>query len=178
MRAKVAPATTRILPVGSDTGARGVSPPKLRRGTSGFTLVELILALLIMALAYGLVAPRIGSSSTGLEIQAATQQVAAGLRRARTLAIQSRRDSELAIDVSNKFFSVTGDKKHYQLPASLDYAMYTASSQQIDGKIGMIRFLPDGSSSGGQVIVRSGAFRQAVNVDWITGRTKIQDIDR
>jgi general secretion pathway protein H len=39
--------------------------------------------------------------------------------------------------------------------------------------LGAITFAPDGSSSGGRVVLRAGANAVTVLVDWLTGRVSI-----
>ncbi len=141
---------------------------------SGFTLIELLAVLLLMGLAYGLAAPMLGAGSTGLDMQSASRQIAAGLRKARGTAVAEHRETVLTLDVEGRAFSVTGDPRTYALPKKLDFALFTAQSEVVREKIAGIRFFPDGTSTGGRVTVSSGSTKQEVDVDWVTGRVAIQ----
>jgi general secretion pathway protein H len=145
-----------------------------RPASGGFTLLELLLVLLLLGLAYGLAGPMLGSGSTGLELKAAARQLAAGLRKARSIAITERREAVMSVDVAARSFSVTGDPRTYTLPQRLELALFTAESELIHDKTGNIRFFPDGSSTGGRVTVAVGEAKQMVDVDWITGRVAIE----
>lgn len=147
--------------------------PGLRSSNQGFTLLELMLVLLLLGLAYGLAGPMLGDRPTGLEMQSATRQIAAGMRKARGTAITQNREAVLTLDLGKRQFAVTGDPKVYALPQSLDYSLFTAQSEVVREQTGNIRFFADGSSTGGRITVVAGKRTQTVDVDWITGRVKI-----
>lgn len=144
-----------------------------RLASRGFTLLELLLVLLLLGLAYGLAGPMVGSGSASLEMKAAARQVAAGLRKARSVAVTERREAVMTVDVEARSFSLTGDPRQYALPQRLELALFTAESELIRDKTGNIRFFPDGSSTGGRVTVSAGDAKQVVDVDWITGRVAV-----
>lgn len=145
-----------------------------QRGSRGFTLLELLLVLLLLGLVYGLVGPMLSEGSPGLEMKAAARQLAAGLRKARSTAVAERREAVLTLDVEARSFSVTGDPKLYALPKRLELGLFTAQSEQPREKVASIRFFPDGTSTGGRITVATGAAKQLVDVDWVTGRVAIQ----
>ncbi len=140
----------------------------------GFTLFELLLVLLLMGMLYGLAVPMLDGGSTGIGSKVASRQLAAGLRKARGIAVTQRRESVLTLDVDGRTFWLTGDPKIYSLPKQLDLALFTAQSELVREKTGGIRFFPDGTSSGGRVTVSTGQSKQQVDVDWVTGRVAIQ----
>jgi len=142
--------------------------------SGGFTLFEVLLVLLLAGLVYGLAVPMLGSGSTGVEVKSASRQLAAGLRKARSVAVTERRETVLTLDVDRRTFSLTGDPKTYSIPKQLELALVTSQSELVHEKIGGIRFFPDGTSTGGRVTVSAGESKQRVDVDWVTGRVAIQ----
>lgn len=130
--------------------------------------------LLLLGLVYGLAGPTIGNTSIGLESRSATRQLAAGLRKARGLAVAEQRDAVLSLDVEARSFTVTGDPKVYSLSKRLDLALFTAQSELTRDQVGNIRFFPDGSSTGGRITVEAGDSKLAVDVDWVTGRVTLE----
>jgi general secretion pathway protein H len=139
----------------------------------GVTLLELLLVLLLLGLAYGLTGPMLAQGSIGLDMKTAARQLAAGLRKARSTAATERREAVLVLDVKERFFAVTGDSKRYRLPGALDYSLFTAESEQVRAQTGMIRFYPDGSSTGGRITMTSGGHKIMVDIDWLTGRVTV-----
>ena len=144
-----------------------------RRRHRGFTLLELLVVLFLFGLVYALAGPALDTGTTGLRIKSAARQMAAGLRKARSVAVTERREAVLALDVEGRSFSVTGDPRTYDLPKQLDFALYTARSEVVAGRAGSIRFYPDGSSTGGRVTISAGDSKQTVDIDWLTGRVSL-----
>jgi prepilin-type N-terminal cleavage/methylation domain-containing protein len=100
-------------------------------------------------------------------MKAASRQLAAGLRKARGIAVTERRETVLTLDVDGRTFRLTGDPKTYSLPKQLELALFTAQSELVREKTGGIRFFPDGTSTGGRVTVSAGESKQQVDVDWV-----------
>ena len=67
-------------------------------GARGFTLLELIVALFVIALAVGLVAPVVGRSADTLRGRADVARFSAMFRHARDQAITTRRGHAVVID--------------------------------------------------------------------------------
>ncbi|MGH7398464.1 MAG: prepilin-type N-terminal cleavage/methylation domain-containing protein, partial [Candidatus Rokuibacteriota bacterium] len=64
----------------------------------GYTLIEVVVVLLVLALAAGLVAPSVGRSVDALRTRAAVAGVASFLRAARTQAITREVRCEVRVD--------------------------------------------------------------------------------
>jgi len=139
----------------------------------GFTLLEILVVLFFMGLAYGLAMPAITSGAASLELKSATRQLAAGLRKARGFAITRRQEAVLSLDVVGKKFAVSGEAKAYALPPRIEISLFTAQTEQVQEQIGNIRFFPDGTSTGGRITLSAGNARNAVDVDWLTGKVSI-----
>ncbi|CAH1386512.1 GspH/FimT family pseudopilin [Candidatus Nitrotoga sp. M5] len=143
------------------------------RASAGFTILELLVVLTLMAMVYALAVPMISAGMPGTELKGAARQLAAGLRQARSQAVTRKVESTLTLDVEKRNFKVSGDQRQYALPAKLDISLFTAQSELLPDKIGAIRFYPDGSSTGGRITVTSGDRKYDVNVDWLTGQVTI-----
>lgn len=141
----------------------------------GFTLLEIIVVLVIGAMAYALLLgiPLRGVSSS--DLKAAARTLASGLRQAQTTAMATRHDASLTLDLEAREFMIPGDKSPRKLPGDIDLKLYTAESEVTSERTGGIRFYPDGSSTGGRITVSSGKRQYLVDVDWLTGRVSIED---
>jgi general secretion pathway protein H len=58
--------------------------------------------------------------SSAADLKAAARTLAAGLRQAQTMAMATRRDSALTVDVESREFHVAGDSSIRQLPKDLE----------------------------------------------------------
>jgi general secretion pathway protein H len=138
-------------------------PRRPRRGESGFTLIEMIVVIAVMAMIGGLVMMRQPWRSTGLNMDATERALAGALRLARSRAIAQDRAVSVATGATG--FSVDGAAP-WKLPS--DEIMSNSR----------IVFLPDGGSSGGTITLESKARRIAVTVNWLTGRVRASEVAR
>ena len=152
------------------------------RGEAGFTLLELIVTLLILALAAGLVAPAIGRSMEGVRARADVAHFAALLRHAHQLAIAERTTESVTIEPAAHLLTIrTGGpdddvKESHVLPGRLSIAAIgspaEASLAGTATSVPIVRFDAQGTSSGGEFQLASGRVRYAVSVDALTGRVR------
>jgi len=76
----------------------------------GFTLIELVVTLLVLAVATAVVTPSIGRSTENLRAKAQVARLTAMLRHAREQAITTRRAHALVVDpAGHRLTSVAGD---------------------------------------------------------------------
>lgn len=146
------------------------------RPNSGFTLLEILVVLTLMSLAYALAPPMFASGVSTTELKGASRQIAAGLRKARSQAIFTRQETTLNVDVDAHTFTLTGDSKVHRLPEKSKVSVFSAQSDAVVGKSGAIRFYPDGSSTGGRITVTAGERKYLVDVSWLTGQVEIREM--
>lgn len=145
------------------------------RAARGFTLLEVLLVLVIVAAGYALVVRFTGAGVSGAELKSAARAVAASLRDARGTAIATQESAAMLVDLEKRTLQVGGAGKPRALPERLELKLYTAQSEVQDERRGAIRFYPDGSSTGGRVTVAAGERKLLVDVDWLTGRVSIKE---
>ena len=142
---------------------------------SGFSLLEVMMVLVIIAMSYMLLPKLVFSGVSGAELRSNARAVATGLRLARDAAINTKRDSVLSINLESREFTLPNDTRLHKLNDKLDVKLYTAEDDLISDKVGTIRFYPDGSSNGGRVTVAAGERGFEIDVDWLTGHVTIKD---
>jgi general secretion pathway protein H len=143
------------------------------RRQRGFTLMEVLVALVIGVLLVALTPPLLSGMSGATELRGAARQLAAGLRNARNEAVTRQQEAVLLLDLAGHRFAVSGDPREVTLPNSVELHLYTAQSELLDREKGSIRFFPDGSSTGGAITVSGPKLAYRVNVDWLTGAIAI-----
>lgn len=143
----------------------------------GFTLLEILVALVIGVLLVALVPPLLSGMSDATELRSAARQLAAGLRSARNEAITHQREAALTLDLAQRRFGVSGDPREIKLPEAVALKLYTAQSELLGDATGNIRFFPDGSSTGGAITISGPKRAYRVNIDWLTGAVAIVEQD-
>lgn len=133
------------------------------RPESGFTLVELVVALAVIGLILGLVLPLLGRRSPGAALAGASIEIRSVLSEARITAIAQDRPVSFAGDPLGGYRL---DGRRYRLAGG---RAETAVRVAVAGGR-PIAFFPSGGSSGGRVILAAGAARRALAVDALTGR--------
>ena len=138
----------------------------------GYSLLELLAVLVLMATVAATVMPRfIGTGTT--DTQAAARTLAAGLRRARSQAIQHSHTASLTLDVQRREFELSFEDRTRKLPRGVRLKLFTARSAVETAERGAIRFFPDGGSTGGRITVAGPNKEILVDVDWLTGRVSV-----
>lgn len=145
--------------------------PRLRH--RGFTLVELLVVMTIIALVLGMVATSMSRSISGAETREAARKVVADLRYTRTQAILRKAEQVFSVDVEERSYTAPGRKK-VTLPEGMEILLTTARTEMTSETIGGIRFFPDGGSTGGRVDLSARGREYHVNVAWLTGEASLE----
>lgn len=156
------------------TQRHAASPPERADGTTdGFTLVEMLVTLAVLSLALTLAVRSMGGMHAGRRPVHLSGLIAAEIGLIRADALRSGRGGRLVFDpASGRFLSSrTGAAP---IAAPLGVAVETGDSA--GAAPGEIRFLPDGSSSGGRIVLQNAAARLVLTVSALTGRVRRDEI--
>jgi general secretion pathway protein H len=143
------------------------------RSALGFTLIEVILVMVIIAAGSVMIVRGIGSGTPTWELKGGARKIAAAMRVARSEALTTRRETTVTIDLERREFVVSSDARVHPLPKAAEIKLFTADQEVVSETQGAIRFYGDGSSTGGRVTIGEGDRRFEVDVDWLTGRVRI-----
>lgn len=153
-------------------GVRSANQPK-RRASAGFTLVEIMVVMVIIALIMGLVATSMSRSISAAEARAASRELVASLRYTRARAIIDKAEQVFLVDTENRSYQAPGRDK-VELPEGVDLTITTATSELVSDAVSGIRFFPDGGSTGGHIELTVNKREYRVNVAWLTGETQLE----
>jgi|MudIll2142460700_1097286.scaffolds.fasta_scaffold00760_5 general secretion pathway protein H len=141
---------------------------------AGFTLLEVLLALALVGVLLAIAVPAL-IIPPGVELRAAAELVATGLRQARLAAMRQQRPVALLLDVEARALRVEGGARTRTLPREIKLGLYTAQGEMVGAQVGGIRFYGDGSSTGGRVTLTEQGVSTRVDVEWLTGRIRIRE---
>jgi general secretion pathway protein H len=126
----------------------------------------------IMAFVLGLIVTRGPMRSQAMEMQAAVNELAQGLRLARSKAIATNTTARLTVDLDQRRYRIDGGTAT-ALPRSVTVAMTTVSTETDGQRLAAIRFNGDGSASGGRIDLATGSSQANIGIDWLTGRISV-----
>ena len=137
----------------------------------GFTLLEMLVAITIAAIVMGVSAPAMQRLYQSSQYHGAVNDVVTLLSTARYAAIRSGGPADLLINPETRKLSL--GRKVKVLPASLKIEVLGSRELNRNGA-GVIRFYPDGGSSGGYVnLAAENGMAVQIQVDWLLGRVSL-----
>lgn len=139
--------------------------PIQRRVSRAFTLIEMLLVAALLALAAGLIAPRMNRAYRGLELRAAAREIAMAIEAAGELAVRERVETRFVANAEGDAYwieiddasSAQPDMEAVQvgvmaelraLPNGMRIEVGTANGSESKRHLSL---LPDGSRSGGWI---------------------------
>jgi general secretion pathway protein H len=142
---------------------------------AGFTLIEMLVVLAILALAASFAGPLLSGGSEGLRLQMASSELAAAFRLTRSAAITRNAQTVLLIDVDRRLFVSTVVPQRRFAP-DIEATLTFASAIRSAASDGGFQFFPDGSSTGGDVTLSLHGKIARLCVDWLTGEVRREQV--
>lgn len=137
--------------------------------TAGFTVMELLVCLAIIALALTIVVPRTASGRNAAELRFVASSTLSLLRQIRSDAITKNREQIIVFDMARRRILERSTGRSMPLGSNTRVTLVALSRETDGAQRGALRFYPDGSSSGGRVIFSNGPHRIQLDIDWLTG---------
>lgn len=135
----------------------------------GYSLLELLIALMIMALAAVIVTATINQSGETRAIRQITVTLVDNMKQARSRAEWTGNSQEIRFNASDRTFR-TSLGHSIQIPTTVRVE-FTTSEQE---GLARVRFDPDGSSSGGKIILAGPRSKSTITIDWLTSHVDQQ----
>ncbi|UXI67789.1 GspH/FimT family pseudopilin [Tahibacter amnicola] len=152
-----------------------VALPRHPRAQAGFSLLELIAVMVLIAIAVTVASLSVTRSLGSAKIHAVSRDLVAALRHTRGQAIVKGEQKTLDVDLEAMSYTAPG-KEAVKFPDKVEIKLHTAQNELIAARAGRIRFYPDGSSTGGHISVISGEREWRVNVGWLTGEVSMEEL--
>lgn len=142
-----------------------------RSAAAGFTLLEIVVVLAILAVATALVLPSVGRGTESLRLRTEAGRVAAVLREARLAAVSQRHATRVALDRARNTVVLTGRDPDHPLreitvPGGLRFSVETGGDTLTFSSRGLTRQTR-------WVLESPGGRRLAIDVEAVTGRVRV-----
>jgi general secretion pathway protein H len=141
----------------------------------GFTVFEVLLVVALISLATAISIPLVRASTAGLKLRQSTYDLVTQLRTARSTAQRNNIEQVIQFDSLRYQYSIgIGQSTRRILPSDIHLVVAVPDIQRLGPFLSQIRFYPDGSSSGGNIVLRDGRRHAAVHVDWLSGDVRVR----
>lgn len=142
------------------------------RRPSGFSLLEMLLVVALIAVASTLAAMALTGGLDGMRLRSSAKEIAAQLRYTRAQAIATGQPQRFVVEPREHRWRAPNDKRG-RIPESLAVSFTGAREAQSRAGEGGILFFPDGGSTGGRVQLQAQQAAWRVDVAWLTGEVKL-----
>ena len=154
------------------------------KNVRGFTLLELLVVLAIAGLLMAAVPPLISAVIPGAELKGATRGLAVSLREARFDAISRGVPVDVVFVADPAAYTIANEQAR-SLPRNAMLRVSNLSSstaREPAYPVAMtepfrLRFFPDGSSSGANILLSRGKHSYSISIGWLMSRITISRDD-
>ena len=134
----------------------------------GFSLIELIVVVVLIAATTALAASVMTAGLPGQQLRNTARELAAQLRYTRAQAIVSGTPQLFVLDTRTRQW--TGpNRRHGEVPREIRIVATAARAEQTNPDEAVIRFFPEGAATGGRLVLARNDAAWQLDVEWLTG---------
>jgi general secretion pathway protein H len=157
---------------------------KIPAGGKGFSLLELLVVLMLLAMLLAVVIPSVGRGVATVKLKTSSREIAAAIRLARSKAVREQQVYVLGFDTEKDEVELSSAnssyRKSFALPEGIRFkqAGLLEGALDRDEKTPMFYFMPNGNSQSFQVSIRNEQGRTFKVIQGsLTGTPKIEEIE-
>lgn len=152
-------------------------PTKFRSSDKGFSLLELVIVLAIVAGITALSLPNIWRRPAGLALRTTALDMAAMMRATRADAVRRNNERAFLIDPAQRIYWSDAYPAPKPIPGILGVDTEFSARARVSlasGASGRYAFFADGTASGGKIVLREGAAVATIAIDNLTGNAEVR----
>jgi general secretion pathway protein H len=135
---------------------------------SGFTLVEMLVVLSLLALATAVSLPYARASMEARRFEATTLDITLFLRNAQVAALAGSREVEVSYNIKSRQFGSTAVTRPIVVPDDITMNFLTIEGRVKSANAGFL-FFATGGNSGGKIDLKRGQETKSIKLNWLTG---------
>jgi general secretion pathway protein H len=140
--------------------------------SSGYMLLELVLALTIVLLVSAVAWPMLGRGTSSVEHASVALDIATLLRADRGAAAERGATTGTLLDLDRR--TVTGASgRRVQVPGDIAMSVTTGVQCIAGAQRFAIAFAPDGTSCGGVIVLSKGSQSYSIRINWLSGMVDV-----
>ena len=146
-------------------------------GQRGFTLLEMVCVLAIIALLAAVLLPFIPHETSRSRLQAYALQTAALLKTDRNAAIRRQASVATLVDAETRAIRSGASRAAIQIPADVRFDALLPQTCRQRAALSTISFFANGTSCGGTIALTRFDTGYEIRVNWLTGRIEVAPRD-
>lgn len=148
--------------------------PKSSWRSGGFSLIELLVVMAILGVLAGLVTARVSSPNEATVLKTESRKLIAHLRATRSKALAESEIYSVMTTDEGKGYAIRPGEEIVILTGAISLELSSTNMPAgLSGSVPSITFYPDGSTSGGTIILSGSNGKREISVNWITGEVAI-----
>ncbi|MGI6453317.1 MAG: GspH/FimT family pseudopilin [Syntrophomonadaceae bacterium] len=151
------------------------SGPHIKKDEWGFTLIELIAVMALLAMALAVALPALDRAWQHYALKADAQSLATLIRYSRQEAISAGQSQSVLFYTNNNSYRILGQERHFLNKGIRYVGNTTFSTRVID--VPACTFLPDGTPRAGGTVTLQNTYnvRHYVIVNPVAGRVRVSE---
>jgi general secretion pathway protein H len=145
---------------------------------AGFTLIEAVCVLAIVALLAAIVLPTFPHATTQSRLSAYAVEIASLLKGDRNAAIRGHAVVKTYLDADRRVVRSGANSTRVEVPGDVSFSALLA--KRCGGRLvgSTIDFFPSGASCGGEIAISRQGFAYQIRVNWLTGAVELVAVQR
>ena len=144
---------------------------------AGFTVIELIAVFAVLVIVSGVIISAIPDRRSASNLKAVALQITEKLQDARADAINRQKQNIVIFDAGRHIVNLGHNRQALRLDRDISIRLEMADSERRAARVSGIRFFPNGSSTGGTLLLKRNGQTFEIRVNWLNGRVMLKRLN-